>query len=190
MARLQPVNHATATGETKAVLDTVKSKLGKVPNILATMANSPAAANAYLSLSGALAGGSLTAATREAIALAVGQANECDYCLAAHTALAKGAGLSDEEALAARHSHSQDPKTEAILRFARRLVDTRGNVSDDEVSALRTAGVTDGEIAEIVAVVSLNIYTNYFNHVAETEVDFPPAPALASCCSTDKQQCC
>jgi|GEM_PF-3691063 AhpD family alkylhydroperoxidase len=92
MARLQPVTHETASEESKAVLDQVKKKMGGVPNIIATMANSPAVANGYLAFSAALAGGTFAAKTREAIALTVGQANECDYCLAAHTQLGKGAG--------------------------------------------------------------------------------------------------
>ena len=189
MPRLQPVTHETATPESQAVLEQVKKKMGGVPNILATLANSAAAANGYLAFSAALAGGTLPAKTREAIALSVGQANECDYCLAAHTQLGKGAGLTEEETLSARHSSSNDPKTAAILKFARRIVDARGNLNDAEVEEVRSAGVTDGEIAEIVGLVSLNIYTNYFNHIAGTETDFPAAPQLSSCCSTTSECC-
>ncbi|MFG0290201.1 MAG: carboxymuconolactone decarboxylase family protein [Rhodopirellula sp. JB044] len=180
MPRLQPINPATAQGETAAVLNGVAKKLGKVPNIIATMANSPAVANAYLSFSGALAGGSLPANVRERIALTTGQANQCDYCVAAHTVLGKGAGLSDEDVADARNGTAKTEKEAAAVVFARKVVETQGNVSDADVTAVREAGYTDGEIAEIVAGVALNLFTNYFNHVAGTEIDFPAAPELAS----------
>jgi AhpD family alkylhydroperoxidase len=112
---------------------------------------------------------------REQIALAVAQENDCDYCLAAHTALGRSVGLSDEAIRDSRRGASPDSKTDAALRFARLIVEKRGRVSDEDVARVRYAGHTDAEIAEIVANVAVNIFTNYFNHVAETEVDFPPA---------------
>ncbi len=96
MPRIQPVNRRTADAQTNELLASVEKKMGRVPNIVATMANSPAVARAYLGLSQALAGGSLSPQLREKLALAVGEQNNCDYCVAAHTALGKGAGLSDE----------------------------------------------------------------------------------------------
>src|SRR5271169_709355 len=97
MSRFTQIAPETATGKTKELLDAVKAKLGLVPNMVRAMANSPAALNAYLQFSGALAGGSLSAKSREQIALAVGQVNECDYCLSAHSALGKMAGLTPEQ---------------------------------------------------------------------------------------------
>jgi uncharacterized peroxidase-related enzyme len=175
---LTPIAPETATGTTKELLGAVKSKLGLVPNMVRAMANSPAALNAYLQFSGALAGGSLSAKSREQIALAVGQANECDYCLSAHSALGKMAGLTPDQIRDSRQGTSPDGKTDALLRFSRKLVETRGQVSDGDVAAVRRAGLTDGEIAEVVAGVALNIFTNYFNHVAATDIDFPRAEAL------------
>jgi uncharacterized peroxidase-related enzyme len=142
------------------------------------MANSPAALHAYLQFSGALAGGALSAKSREQIALAVGQVNKCDYCVSAHSVLGKMAGLTPEQILESRLGAAVDGKTDALLHFSRKLVETKGLVSDGDVDAMRNAGFTEGEIAETVAGVALNIYTNYFNQVAATDIDFPKANPL------------
>jgi AhpD family alkylhydroperoxidase len=142
-------------------------------NIFRGLANSPAALNAYLQFSGALRDGKLDGKIREAIALAVGQANRCDYCLAAHTMLAKGAGLDEAAIRDARLSKSADPRTQAAVTLARRLVETKGGPTEADVSSARAGGLDDGDIAEVVANVALNIFTNYFNHVNQTDVDFP-----------------
>ena len=181
MARIQPVSKETADSATAQLLDTVKKKMGMVPNLVVTMANSPAVANAYLGFSQQLSTGSLAPRLREQIALAVGEENSCDYCLAAHTALGKGAGLSESETCDARKAEAKDDAERAALEFAQKIVKDRGIVSDDDIRQVRVAGYTDGEISEIVANVALNIFTNYFNHVAGTEVDFPAAPAMSSC---------
>jgi AhpD family alkylhydroperoxidase len=151
--------------------------MGKVPNIVGTMANSAAVANAYLGFSGALSG-TLTATLRERLALVTGQANSCNYCLAAHTLMGKGAGLSEEEIIAARQGLADDPKEAAAVAFASNIIENRGRVSDSDVDAVRAAGYSDGEITEIVANVALNLFTNYFNHVTDPVVDFPAAPEL------------
>ena len=179
MSRIHQINPQAATGKAKELLDAVQGKLGLVPNMTRAMANSPAVLDGYLSLSGALSKGALSAKSREQIALAVAQANECEYCLAAHSAIGKMVGLSVDQILDSRRGASVDPKTDAIIQFARQVVDQRGLVSDANIAQVRAAGLDDGAIAEIVANVALNIFTNYFNHVAETEIDFPRAEALA-----------
>ena len=105
--------------------------------------------------------------------MAVAEANACDYCLSAHTALGHGAGLADDEIAAAREARAADPKAAAALRFARAVVEQRGAVRDQELASVRAAGYTDGEIVEIIAHVALNVFTNYFNRAAQTDVDFP-----------------
>ena len=147
--------------------------MGMTPNLMRTMANSPAVLEAYLGLGSALGKGSLSPKLREQISLAVSELNGCQYCLSAHSALGKMVGLGDEEIADSRRGLSPDRKTEAVLQFARKVVAERGWVSDDDVATLRAAGATDAELAEIVGVVALNTFSNYFNHVAETEVDFP-----------------
>lgn len=178
MPRIQPLTLETAQGEAAEVLAGVKKKMGMIPNLLATMANSPSVAKAYLAFSGAAGEGRLSGDVRERIALTTGQANECNYCLSAHTLMGKGAGLSENEIVNARQGTSDDSKVAAAVAFARKLSDNRGNVTDEDVAAVRSAGYDDGEIAEIVANVALNLFTNYFNHVADPEIDFPLAPAL------------
>jgi AhpD family alkylhydroperoxidase len=111
---------------------------------------------------------------REQIALAVAQANSCEYCLAAHTALGTLAGLTLDEIAQSRASRALDLRRHAGLQFAQTIVVNRGQVSDASVAAVREAGFGDAEITEIVANVVLNIFTNYINHVAQTAVDFPP----------------
>lgn len=172
MTRLPLVDPTTATGPASELLGQVKKGMGMVPNMTKAMANSPATLKAYLQLSGALAGGVLDAKTRERIALTMAQANECDYCLSAHTAMAPHYKLSTDEVLQARSGAADDAKTDAILKFVRAVAD-RGDVTDEQVAAVRAAGVTDEEIAEIVANVALNTLTNYFNKVAGVEIEFP-----------------
>lgn len=173
MPRIQPVNPAQAEGKTKELLDAVQKRLGMVPNIMKTMAHSPAVLEAYLGFSGAMAHSSLPAALREQIALAVGETNQCHYCVAAHTALGKKAGLTETQILESRGGKSSDPKTNAVIQFARKVVESRAQVTDGDVVRLRETGYGDPQIAEIVAAVSLNIFTNYFNHVADPVIDFP-----------------
>jgi len=142
-------------------------------NVFRGMANSPAVLDGYLKFSGALKTGMLSERTRTALALAVGQVNRCEYCLSVHHVGGKGTGLDEESIRDARLGQSEDPKTAAALTLARHLADSRGKVTDAQVAAAKGAGLSDGEIAEVVAHVALNIFTNYFNHVNQTEVDVP-----------------
>ena len=178
MSRIHAIEPVSATGKAKELLDAVQAKLGMVPNMTRTMANAPAALEGYLGLSGALAKGSLPAKLREQIALTVSERNGCDYCLAAHTTIGKMVGLSQEQILDSRHGTAVDSKTDAVLRFAAQIVDKQGRVDEAELKAVREAGVSDAAIIEIVANVALNVFTNYFNNVAQSDIDFPAATPL------------
>lgn len=180
MPRLNPVDPDTAGPHAAALLDKVHAALGARPNMMLTMAASPAVLDAYLSFSGALAGGRLSAAVREQLALTVAAANSCGYCLAAHTALGARAGVSDDDLSAGAHGTAGDPKVAAALRFAWQVVRTRGFVTDDDVATVRAAGWDDGDIGEIIGAVALNAFTNYFNSVAQTDIDFPAVAMPAS----------
>jgi uncharacterized peroxidase-related enzyme len=173
MQTIKPVDVATATGKNKQIFDGLQRALGTVPNLMKTLGNSPAALNAYMSFNAALGEAKIPAAVREQIALAVANANSCDYCLSAHSALGKLAGLSEADLGLARNAQAGDPKRSAALKFAIEVVRQRGMVRPATIDALREAGYGDGEITEIVAVVAINIFTNYFNHIAGTEIDFP-----------------
>jgi uncharacterized peroxidase-related enzyme len=173
MTRIQPVSYERSTGKAKELLDAVKAKLGITPNMMKTMAQSPAVLEAYLNFSGALGGGNLSARMREQIALISAEINGCGYCASAHTAIGKMVGLDEDSILAARNGNAADAKTDAALKFARDVIVKRGEVSDADLHAVKDAGFSDGEVGEIVANVALNIFTNYFNEIARTDIDFP-----------------
>lgn len=176
-----PASIDAAPASAKPLLEAVNKQLGFVPNLFRVVANSPAALEGYLGLSGALAKGKLPAQTRERIALAVAQINGCQYCLSAHSEMGKHlAQLSEAEIAANRHGGSLDPVADAAVRFAAKVVRERGHVSDADVQAVRMAGYDDAQIVEIVQHVALNTWTNYINEVAKTEIDFPVAQALAA----------
>ena len=173
-----PATIAAAPEAARSLLEDVKKQLGVAPNLFRMVANSPAALQGYVGLLGALAKGALPAATHERIALAVAELNGCDYCLSAHTYLAKHVAKLDASEIAAnRNASSNDAAADAAVRFARKVAELRGHVSDEDVRAVRTAGYTDGEIVEIVQHVALNVWTNYVNSVARTEIDFPVVTA-------------
>jgi len=174
MARISSVDPATATGTVKGQFDAVKGALGLVPNIVKVLGNAPAALGGYLGFSGAVGKESaFTAAEREAIALAVAGANACDYCASAHSAISANLKVPADEIQARLAGKSADPRLAATLTFARRIVETRGRVADADLAAARAAGLDEKAIVEVVANVALNLFTNYINHVAETDIDFP-----------------
>jgi uncharacterized peroxidase-related enzyme len=178
MSRLSLVDPAQAQGKTHDLLAAVKAQMGRVPNLMKAMANSPAVLEGYLGLSGALGHGALDPKIRERIAIGTAESNGCGYCLAAHSLLGKLAGLDEEERLANRRGHSHDPRADAALKFARTLLDQRGRVTEADVQEVRAAGFGDAEIAEIIAHVALNVLTNYFNNAVETPIDFPAVAPL------------
>jgi uncharacterized peroxidase-related enzyme len=173
MTRIQPASYEQSTGKAKELLDAVKAKLGMTPNMMKTMAQSPAVLEAYLNFSEALGGGKLNARLREQIVLISAEINSCGYCVSAHTAIGKMVGLGEDAILTARNGNAADAKTDAALKLARTVIVNRGEVSDADLQSVKGAGFSDGEIGEIVANVALNIFTNYFNVIATTDIDFP-----------------
>ncbi|OQW52077.1 carboxymuconolactone decarboxylase family protein [Candidatus Raskinella chloraquaticus] len=169
-----PASIEASPAASQPLLQAVTKQLGSAPNIFRVLGNSPAALEGFLGLNGALGKGKLDGKTRERIALAVAEINGCGYCLSAHTYLGKNlAKLDDAEITANRNGASNDPKADAAVRFAAKIVRERGHVSDADVSAVKAAGYGDDEIVEIVAHVALNTLTNYINEVAKTDIDFP-----------------
>ena len=177
MPRINPVDRHTTNDSVRRTFDGIQRRLGAVPNMMRTMAQSPAVLDGYLGLSGALSHGALSAKLQEQIALAVAEVNSCDYCLSAHTALGRAADLSDAQLAASREGRDADPKITAALQFARDVIARRGGVSDGEYARVRAAGFSDGEIVEILAHVAINVFTNYFNRAVQTAIDFPKVTA-------------
>jgi len=171
MTRIKP--NPTPDPKSQELLGEVKKMLGSTPNVFTTLAHSSAALGLLVGALGALSTSKLSGGLREQIALTVAGANGCDYCASAHTALGKMNMISQDELTRNLQAESGDTKTQAALTFARKIVNARGRVSDSDVQALRSNGYGDSEIVDIVAVTCVNIFTNYFNHVVGTEVDFP-----------------
>ena len=176
MPQIQPLTIEQADAESAQKLSAMKAKIGMVPNVVGTLANSPAALNLYLASSHALSGGRLTARQREIIALVIGQLNQCHYCISAHTMIGKGTGLSPEEMINARNGKAINPIDNAIAVVAEKLVNKRGFLTAEDIAEAKANGLDDGLIIEIIANLVHNTLTNYTNHVAQTEIDFPVVP--------------
>jgi uncharacterized peroxidase-related enzyme len=181
MARVQVIDPRTATGPAKELLDAVQAQLGVTPNFIRVLANSPKALEGFLGLYGALGGFSLDKATQERIALAVAESNGCQYCVSAHTAIGRGAGLSNEEMALNRHGRSAaDARVAGAVSLAKALNDNLGEITSAEVDAARAAGLDDGEIVEVIAVVALNVFTNLLGKATRVEIDFPKVELMGS----------
>lgn len=173
MARVNLVQPETASGEAASILKEIAEAFGTIPNMFKAVANSPAALKSMWSAFGALGQGRIPARLGEQIAVAVADRNDCQYCLSAHTALGRKAGASAEEMAHAQAGRSDDPRTEAALSFALKVVENRGQVSDADVQSLREAGFDDDGIVEILAHAALNLFTNYVNVAFDVPLDFP-----------------
>lgn len=174
MSRIQtPATVDAAPAAAQPLLGAVKAQLGSVPNMFRLIATSPQALEGYLGLSGALGKGSLDARTRARLALVVANENGCGYCLSAHTFLGKLVKLDEAEMAQNQLGSSSDAQANAALQFAARLVEERGHVSADDVSAVKAAGYSDAQVVEIILHVALNTLTNYVNTALQTEIDFP-----------------
>lgn len=173
MSRITTVSNEQASAEQQALFNAIHEKLGIVPNFLRVFANSPDALTAFLGLHHIAGNGSLDPATRERIALALAQQNECEYCLSAHTAIGRKAGLNSEEINNNRAGDSQDAKAAVAVKFARILVEHTGEVTTNEINELRDVGYSDADIVEIITHVGMNILTNIIGKASRVEIDFP-----------------
>jgi uncharacterized peroxidase-related enzyme len=181
MARVQVIDPHTATGPAKTLLDAVQAQLGITPNFIRVLANSPKALEGFLGLYGALGGFSLDKATQERIALAVAESNGCQYCVSAHTAIGRGAGLSNDEMALNRQGRSAaDAKAAGAVTLGKALNDNLGEITAAEVDAARAAGLNDGEIVEVITVVALNVFTNLLGKATRVQIDFPKVELMGS----------
>src|SRR5215470_4818515 len=178
MPRSAALKPEQVPADSKLTLDTITKNIGFTPNMMAIFAQSPIAFNAWDALLGSLSK-ALDVKTRDSIALAVGEVNGCNYCLAVHSFAAEHmAKLPADEIILARKGHASDPKRDAAVQFARKVIETRGQVTDADVKAVRDAGYTDANIIEIIALVAMYSLTNFFNNVFDHDKDFPAvAPA-------------
>jgi uncharacterized peroxidase-related enzyme len=173
MSRFTIPSRDAAPVGSQPTLDAVGQQLGFIPNIHRLMSISPAVLTGFVGLQESLSK-TLDLNIRDAIALAVSEVNGCSYCLASHSYVAGTfAKIPREEIALNRQGESNDAKTGAAARFAAKLVEVRGRVSDADLGAVRQAGFTDPQILEIVALSTQYLMTNFMNNVAGTEIDFP-----------------
>lgn len=175
MSRLHTINVNEATGEAADLFAAIKAAVGKVPNLYRTIgSNAPAVLAHTLQADALLKASTLSARELEAINLAVSQASECDYCVAAHTLMAKMAKYSAGQAKQLRSgNYPEDARLDALVRFAVQLVSTTGTLPASAVGNLREAGFTDRQIVEAVQAVGAILFTNMINRVNDTVIDFP-----------------
>jgi uncharacterized peroxidase-related enzyme len=178
MTRLNVVEPDEAEGEVARTYESVRREMGTIPNIFRGMANSPAALRAYLCIDEALEDAALSEAERHIVYLAASQVNECNYCLSAHTLLGKKLGLSEQHLIDVRMGEVGDNKHRALVRFTRSVMENKGSIDDTTLEGFRMAGYGDAHAAEVCAVIAQATFSNYFNHVHETPLDFPEAPQL------------
>jgi uncharacterized peroxidase-related enzyme len=178
MPRTAALKPEQVPAASKPTLDAFTRNIGFTPNMMAAFAQSPIAFNSWATLLGSLSK-ALDVKTRDSIGLAVSEVNGCNYCLRVHSFTAERmAKLSAEDIALARKGHANDAKRDAAVQFARKVIETRGHVNDDDLHVVREAGYTDANIIEIVAFVAMYSLTNFFNNVFDHEKDFPAvAPA-------------
>ncbi|TCK33276.1 putative peroxidase-related enzyme [Paraburkholderia sp. BL8N3] len=179
MPRIAALKPEQVPTDSKPTLDAFTKNIGFTPNMLATFAQSPIAFNAWATLRRSL-NKALDVKTREAISLVVSELNGCNYCLAVHSFAADMAKLPADEIILARKGHASDPKRDAAVQFARKVIQVRGQVSDSDLKAVRDAGYTDANVMEIVALVAMYSMTNLFNNVFDPEKDYPAVPPAGS----------
>lgn len=178
MPRLNLVEPGDASGKTAALYEKLIDGFGTVFNLFKGLGNSPVALEAYLTLDELIASGSLSEADQDTVRLVASQQNGCDYCLAAHTVTGQGKGLSEEEIIAIRKGEVKDEKRAALVKFTHAVVESKGFVTDEEIQAFRLAGYGDEQVAEVCTILAQKTLSNYFNHINDTELDFPAAPEI------------
>lgn len=180
MPRSAALKPEQVPADSKLTLEMFTKNIGFTPNMMTTFAASPIAFNAWATLLGSLSK-ALDVKTRDSIGLAVSEVNGCNYCLGVHSFTADHmAKLPANEIILARKGHASDPKRNAAIEFARKVIETRGKVGDADLKAVRAAGYTDANVIEIVALVAMYSLTNFFNNVFDPETDFPAVAPVGS----------
>jgi AhpD family alkylhydroperoxidase len=171
MPRLASVNPATDTGRGAEILNGPLKE--KQINIFKGIATNPGVLEAFLGFAGGVKAGSLTPAEHEVIALVCAEKRHCQYCLAAHTKVASGVGIDDDLSIRIRKGDVEDGKQQSLIDFTQAVLDTHGFVTDPQLADFRAAGYDDAAAIEVIGAIAVNTFTNYFNHLNDTAVDFP-----------------
>jgi uncharacterized peroxidase-related enzyme len=163
---------------TKEIFESIKQRVGRVPNLYATMANSKQLLGGYLAFEATLKSGSFSNKENELIALSVSEVNDCNYCLSAHSALGKMAGFTDDQLIAIRKGELKDEKLNALGLLAKEITISRGKVSKASIEKFLSAGYDQKALAELLGMVAIRSLTNYIYSIGEFEIDFPLAAKL------------
>jgi uncharacterized peroxidase-related enzyme len=174
MSRITPLQPDDAPSETRELLDRIRNAFGTIPNGTRVLARSSAALDGWWAFHSALAASDLSRKLREQLAVLTATHNGCGYCLSGHTAAARAVGVSPDDAAAAQQGEASDPHAAAVLEFGAAVLHDRGDVADAVIDAARRAGLSDADLLDIIAVIALTTFTNYYNRLAHTELDFPP----------------
>jgi uncharacterized peroxidase-related enzyme len=178
MSTLKPLTREQASPAIQPIFDAMKSKIGKVPNLYATIANSPNTLPAYLAFDEALGKGVFNARERQAIFLVVSQINGCHYCQSAHTAIAKMNGFTEEETIQLRTATITDKKLNALTTLVSEITRTHGRPSQQALDAFQLAGYGNDALVELVAHIGYKTVANYLHNIADFPIDFPLAKQL------------
>lgn len=176
MPRMQIIEPKTDSGPGADMLNgPLKAKQINIFKGLAVNAN---VLGGFLAMAGKANGGALTPQEYETVILATSQQNGCDYCVAAHTKISAGLGIEEAESLDIRRGSVSDAKRQSLIDFTTAVNTTNGNVSDEQLGAFRAAGYGDDAVIEVIGAITVATFTNLYNHVNRTEVDFPVPPAI------------
>ncbi len=173
MSYIPLIDPATTTEAHSQIFSQIKGAFGTIPNMFKAIGQSSAALASMWTSFVALGKGHINSQLGEQLAVFIANMNRCEYCLAAHSLLGQNAGLSAEQIKAAQAGRSDDARTQAALDFAAKIVTQRAQLSAQDVVQVKQAGFSDAEVAELVAHVALNIFTNYTNVALDVPVDFP-----------------
>ena len=173
MSLISPLDKNEANPGVSEKLGNIEEAFGMLPNIIGVMAHSEATLDMYMGMEGALDSGELSKPQREMIALAVSQANECRYCVSAHTEFCSGLGLDTADIIKSRLCEADNPKEQAMLDPAVSIVENRGQVPEELVVEAKEAGLSDSLILEVFSNVISVIMGNYINHLTKIDIDFP-----------------
>jgi uncharacterized peroxidase-related enzyme len=164
--------------EAQVLFDQVKKHLGILPNLYATMGYSPGTLKGYLQFEAAMVGGVFSLKEKEAINLVVSEVNNCNYCLAAHTMIAKSKGFTNEDTLCFRKGYSDDAKLYAVVKLAKAITENKGDVEPELLEEFFEAGYTEGALIELIGLITAKIFTNYVFALTSVPLDFPEAEVL------------
>lgn len=178
MKTIKALTLEEVTPQSQEIFRGIKSKLGMLPNLYATMGNSDKLLSGLLQFEATLKQGEFTNKEHEAIALIVSEVNGCNYCLSAHTALGKMNGFSEEETVALRNTNIDDQKLNALVTLAKDITINRGHATSENIDTFFEVGYNKTALAELIGTIAKTIITNYIYSIGDFEIDFPLAPGV------------